>query len=89
MATPTPADVAAWMLSELEKRKILYQDEAAGEIQMRYGNAFVYDNENGNLAIQPAVLAAFNKVSHGVIWSRSQRYWRPREKGDDPGRMQP
>jgi len=86
----TPADVAAWMLSEYQKETVLYQDTAAGEIAARFGNSFVYENANGNLALSAPVLTAFRKISgDDVVWSKSERYWRAREKGDVPGRNQP
>jgi hypothetical protein len=87
---PTPADVAAWMVSELETKKSLYQDDAADKIKGQFGKAFIYDNEDGGTSITKPVLAAFAKLTGtAVVWCRSDRYWRARVKSDDPGRMQP
>jgi len=85
----TAEDVANWMLSELEKDQILYQETAVSDIQERFGNSFVYDNPNGNLAISKEVLAEFRELTNDqVVWVRGERCWRFREKHDDPGRKQ-
>lgn len=84
------AQVAAWMLEELRREGLLYQETVVYEIARRFGEGFTYENENGNLAISRAVLNAFGRVSGDeVVWSRSERYWRPRERWDLPGRQQP
>lgn len=86
---PTPGDVARWMLDTLRAAGMLYQDDVAYRIQTEFGGQFVYDNENGNLAIARAVLKEFRKVSDdNVVWERGDRCWRWREPFDEPGRMQ-
>ena len=86
----TAEDVAAWMLKELRRENILHQEEAVDEIEERFGEEFTYENANGNPTICKPVLDAFRKLTGDeVVWSRSDRYWRPREKGDLPDRQQP
>lgn len=86
---PTHLDIAKWMLSELEKSQILYQETAASDIQERFGDSFVYDNPNGNMAISKDVLSEFRELTNGrVVWVRGERYWRFREGQDEPGRRQ-
>jgi hypothetical protein len=87
-SAPTPADVARWMLAQVEAEDSLYQDDAAAEIERRFGSAFIYENDNGNPAISRAVLSAFRKISENVVWERSERMWRKREEYDSPGRQQ-
>lgn len=83
-------EVAQWMLAELEKKKSLYQDEAADQIRKKFGKEFVYDNDSGGTSIAKPVLAIFAKLTgNEVVWCRSELYWRKREKTDSPGRMQP
>jgi hypothetical protein len=53
---PTPQDVAEWMAAELQERETLYQDDAAYNIARLFGGRFTYENQNGNLAIDKAVL---------------------------------
>jgi hypothetical protein len=85
----SPSDVAAWMATELSRFKELRQSDAAAKIESRFGRQFTYENANGNLAIGPDVLKAFNKLTGSdVVWCRSGRYWRKREARDLPGRMQ-
>jgi hypothetical protein len=82
-------DIAAWMMSEIEKHQILYQQEAATEIADRFGAEFTPENENGNPSIRKDVLKAFRELSgDSVVWVRSEFCWRSREPGDDPGRLQ-
>ena len=82
------ADVASWMLEQVNKRP-LYQDEAVWKIKQRFGREFIYDNLNGNPAIDKGVLKKFREISgDNVVWSRSERYWRKRTAQDVEGRMQ-
>lgn len=83
-------EVATWMVEELKSGRILYQQVAAAQIHDRFGKEFTYHNKNGNLAITKSVLDAFSRLTgDDVVWSRSQRFWRLREKWDRPGRQQP
>ena len=47
----TPEDVAQWMFAELQRVTYLYQEQAVFDIEQKFGEAFVYINENGNAAI--------------------------------------
>ncbi len=77
------------MLEQIDAENPLYQYVAAVEIRDRFGDAFVYTNDNGNDAIGASVLKAFKQLStNNVVWDRSERCWRFREAGDDPGRQQ-
>lgn len=49
----------------------LYQDQAAFEIEERFGKKFTYINTNGNRAISEDVLEAFKKLTDNkVMWER-------------------
>ena len=85
----TASDVAAWMNEQIRTKGELYQDHAFHDIDQLFGADFAYVSERGSLVIDPAVLRAFNKLTPDVVWSRTYRYWRLREPGDEPGRMQP
>jgi hypothetical protein len=85
----TSADVASWMVSEVQHSGYLLQSRAAIEIKRRFGDHFVYRNNNGNLAITKEVAALFNIMTADcVVWSRKQFMWRPRRPDDKPGRQQ-
>lgn len=86
---PSADDVAQWMLTALNAQGgYLAQEDAAYEIQRRFGEQFTYYNENGNPAIRRDVLAAFRKMTEkSVVWMRSERAWRRRETGDPAGRQ--
>jgi hypothetical protein len=84
------ADAAADLMAELlNKQGELRQDDAAMQLQLRFGDEPIYYNEAGNLAIKPEVLKAFRKLTPDVVWFRSSLYWRKRQPGDQPGRVQP
>lgn len=86
----TAKDVAEWLLGEVLSAGELYQDDAVGQIADSFGAEFVYENENGNSAISREVLRMFRALSGDrIVWVRSDRCWRLRESGDEPGRMQP
>lgn len=83
MSDISAADVASFMLECLSSDNILYQNVVVYEIQSRFGDEFVYTNDNGNLAIGKDVLGAFRKLTEGdVIWDRRDRFWRFRENYD-------
>lgn len=84
----TAANVAEWMVEELRRVRFLYQDVVVTQIRERFGDEFAYINENGNAAIDRAILAEFRKLTgDDVVWERGERLWRFRESYDPPGRM--
>lgn len=85
----TVSDVAGWMLRELRASAggVLYQEHAAARIAEQFGEAFVYTNENGNVAISRDVLTAFRDSTQGrVVWVSNERCWRLRLPADLPSR---
>jgi hypothetical protein len=84
-----PKEIAEWMLEQLKAGRDLYQDEIVNEIEQKFGGEFVYENENGNPAIDRRVLQEFRKMTEKtVVWERGGRFWRFRESGDQAGRRQ-
>ena len=85
----TARDVAEWMLSELDKQTLLYQEIAVYEILQQFGEQFTYTNKNNNLAIAKNVLEVFRMLTgDDVVWVSDERYWRRRQPDDEPGRHQ-
>lgn len=84
-----PRDVAEWMIQELQQQECLYQDVVVYDIESKFGNDFVYINDNGNLAIDKQVLKEFRSLTEDtVVWERGARYWRKREDYDKKGQRQ-
>jgi hypothetical protein len=82
--------VAKWMLEEVEREELVYQETLVSDIETKFGETFTYINENGNAAISKDVLEAFRRISvDTVVWERQSRSWRKREACDEPGRQQP
>lgn len=82
-------DVAQWLLDEVVQKTYLEQEVAVYTIHKKFGDDFVYTNDNGNLAIAKKVLAAFNKLSgDSVVWLRGEKAWSPRQSYHYPGRQQ-
>lgn len=89
MTETTAKDVAEWMRRKVHEQRELYQEDAATDIGNIFGNSFVYENENGNLAIDKTVLNEFRKLTEqDVVWERGYRLWRLREAYDPPGQRQ-
>jgi len=85
----TPSDVAAWMLSVIQERGELSQNNAFYEINKQFGNGFTTITNSGSPSIKGSVLTAFKKISEDtVIWERGDKKWRKREFYDAPGREQ-
>lgn len=55
----TDRDVALFMLSELNQNEYLYQEEAVYKIEDKFGESFVYYNNNGGQSISKKVLIEF------------------------------
>jgi hypothetical protein len=81
---PTAKEVATWMFTQFDRSNYLCQDDTVYKIKKKFGKDFVYDNENGNLAIEKSVLKEFRRITEGkVVWERSEKAWRklrPTEK---------
>lgn len=69
--------VAEFMLDEIIKSGYIYQESIVYDIQTKFGSDFVYENENGNLAISKKVLNEFKKLKdvNGIEWDRSDKSW--------------
>ena len=77
-------DVARWMKEQVQRDGQLNQSDAAVDIQQKFGEDHVYENENGNLAISTEVLKAFRKLTKdSVVWEPGERMWRKRLISDD------
>lgn len=73
----TDMKVAEWMLAQIESNKWLDQGTTVYQIEKEFGEDFVYQNANGNLAISKSVLKNFRKISEGVvIWEKTEKSWR-------------
>jgi hypothetical protein len=86
-----PQEVAQWMFDVVMRRGFLDQETAVHEIQRRFGRDHIYENENGNPAINKDVLAAFQKLDRDdeIVWEEGgSRLWRKRQPYDKPGRRQ-
>jgi len=76
-------DVANWMLDKIIKKRELYQNDVVYQIEEKFGSRFVYENRNGNLAINREVLKEFRKLTEKtVVWSRIEFCWRIRSAED-------
>lgn len=83
---PTAEDVARWMLEEVDAKGFLHQGRAVHEIEARFGDAFVHRNVLGNQRINRKVLETFRKLSEdSIVWDQSDKSWRSRRSGDQPG----
>lgn len=72
----TDRDVALFMLSELNQNEYLYQEEAVYKIEDKFGESFVYYNNNGGQSISKKVLIEFRKLTPDVVWERGEKCWR-------------
>ena len=69
-------EIAEWMLAELKFRGILHQEEAVAHIRGKYGEQYLYTNENGNVSIDKAVKKTFKKLHGGrAAWERDGFFW--------------
>ncbi|AZB90585.1 hypothetical protein DKE41_008910 [Acinetobacter pittii] len=76
------------LISHLAHNKILDHEELIGILCIEYEGAYVTINDQGNQAVDKALLDAFKKATKTtVVWDRSERAWRLREDHDLASRM--
>lgn len=81
------ADVAQWMLMEVQKHGCIYQDDVVDYLVRAKADELLRENADGNLVVGKAVLDAFLKLTATtVVWVKPDRYWRHRVPEDEPGR---
>jgi hypothetical protein len=72
----TAQTVAEWLIGKIRAEGTLYQEEAVYLIEQQFGSDWVYDNINGNPAIQQSVLKLLRTMHGGAIqWDNSERCW--------------
>ena len=77
------------MVESLQSQGRLSQSQTAEAIRVNFGDEFIYRNDNGNPAIDKAILKHFKKATaDSAVWSKSGFYWRLREPDDDPNKRQ-
>ena len=82
-------DIAKNMKTRLIKDRYLEQESTAIWLEQMYGEAAVYINQYGNLAINKSVLKAFEEItSTNVVWDKVNKLWRLRESSDSNSRGQ-
>jgi hypothetical protein len=82
-----PKSAAAWMLSELEMRGCIYQDDVVDYLVKTKNEELLRENSDGNLVVGRSLLEAFRTLTEtNVVWVKPDRYWRFRVMEDEPGR---
>ncbi|MGV9540343.1 DUF6953 family protein [Nocardia beijingensis] len=72
----TASDVAQWMVDRIKANRHEYQADLVADIEALFGPEWIYENENGNPAINRKVLAEFRTLHGGSIeWEKRERAW--------------
>lgn len=83
----TPAEIAQWMLSRLQKEGCIYQDDVVDYLEKKKFSDLTRTNAVGNTVIGSEILKAFGDATgDSVVWVKPDRYWRFRVREDDLGR---
>jgi len=70
-------DVAKYMLEELEKNGVLYQEGLVNIIKEKFGEQFIFSNSYGTLSIDRVVIREFNKLKgKDVLWDKEECCWK-------------
>lgn len=89
ISTATAADVAGWMLAQIEAHGELLQSEAVRGIRAEFGDEFFTVTPRGWNAIGEDVLKAFRQMTGAdVVWDNPLKLWRRRVPGDSARRVQ-
>jgi hypothetical protein len=77
------------MLSVIQERGELSQNNAFYEINKQFGSGFTTISNSGSASLSKSLLTTFRKISDDVvIWERGDKRRRKREFYDAPGRQQ-
>ncbi len=81
----TPGEVAARLWELLRADGILPYAGAVRDIRMRFGERFLLEDENGSPAVDPAVLAEFERLTQGrAAWDGDAQTWVLTEDAQQP-----
>lgn len=81
------AEVANWMLAQVERHGCIYQDDVVDHLVKAGAEELLRENSDGNLVVGRAVLKAFMAITTTtVVWVKPDRYWRWRVSEDEPSR---
>ena len=81
----TPDEVATRLWELLRADGILPHDGAVSDIRMRFGERYLFQDEHGSSAIDPAVLAAFERLTQGsAAWDQDAQTWVLTEDAQQP-----
>jgi len=70
-------EIAEWLYNRILEEGYLSQSTAVQEIAEKFGDKYIYNNENGNPAIDTKVLAEFRKLKGDkIVWEREDFSWR-------------
>ncbi len=84
----SPQEAAEWMREQFKLKRFLYQEEAATHLLHLHDEELAYFDNDGNVCVGKAVLAAFNKLTPDVVYERADKFWRDRLPTDQVGRQQ-
>src|SRR5438045_8096186 len=80
------AEVAQFLLNQIVERGSYTQREFVDDVRERFGEHFIYINENKNLAVNGRVYTAFRKMHNRRIrWDPSGFLWFVDYYGPDSG----
>lgn len=79
--------VAIWMLEQIQQEDCIYQEDVVDHLIKAGREDFLVENADGNQVLGKTVLDSFRKLTPDtVVWVKPGRYWRFRDKEDEPGR---
>jgi hypothetical protein len=91
----TPAEAAAWMQDQVNKKRYLYQSDVAAhllkveKVLPKDERRLTYFDDAGNLCIARSVLTNFRELEpDDIVYERSDKCWRRRKPYDAAGRRQ-
>lgn len=72
----TKAEIAQWMIDQVQSNGYLDQADAVQWIEEKFGPEWIYENENGNPAIDQRLLDEFRRMrSERITWDGSDKSW--------------
>ncbi len=81
----TPDEVATRLWELLRADGILPHDGAVSDIRMRFGERYLLEDAHGSSTIDPAVLAAFDRLKQGrAAWDGEAQTWVLTEDAQQP-----
>ncbi|MDN4600741.1 hypothetical protein P5G61_05850 [Paenibacillus sp. F6_3S_P_1C] len=70
-------EIAQWLYDKILEEQVVFQYDAVREVEKKFGEKYIYVNDNGNKAIDKKITSAFRDINKDnlIEWDRYDFKW--------------